>query len=272
MKRTGRHIRIWQFTATIFLLLNGCGSRTARITEEAPIQTYKVEATAILRIRNPNGSVMIHGSDRKDLELQTRKEGGNKSQLSDMSINVSEQKGSLSITTNVVREKNKALSLATGKVHYTLVVPRTMKIGRIDVDDGDVSIDGMQGEYVRVNVVDGKVAIQASCGDIQVGIANGALELGYSECKQPLVADAQITAGTARISIPTETSLKIRAETLVGQIINQLGDNVEVNGSASRKVNLSLGSGARSEVKVRVTTGDITIARESGKAQASSVH
>src|ERR1051325_8290078 len=136
MNLTGRHIL--PFTATLCVLLNGCGSRSERIIEEAPLQTYKVEATAILRIRNPNGSVTIHGTDRKDLELQTRKEAGNKSQLSDMSINVSEQKGALSIATNVVREKNKALSLATGKVHYTLVVPRTMKIGRIDVDDGDV--------------------------------------------------------------------------------------------------------------------------------------
>jgi hypothetical protein len=39
---------------------------------------------------------------------------------------------------------------------------------------------------------------------------------------------------------------------------------VELNGQSSRKIDLSLGTGRRSDITVRVTSGDITIAAEPG--------
>ncbi len=257
------------------LILAGCGSRDERVSEELPKQIHKIEPGAGLRIRNPIGAISIHGSDRTDLEMQATKKGRSTAQLDETIVNVASQKDSFTITTNSVREKNKALSMATGSVYYNLLVPRTQKIARVDVDDGNVTIEGMHGEYSRANVVDGKLAVQNCCGNIEVFVANGAIELSFAECRQPSSVDAQLTNGNARILVPRDGSFHVRAETSVGKIINGFGTTVELNGQTSRKVNLSLGKGVRSEINLRVTTGDITIAEagpETGGTTGSAGH
>ena len=145
-------------------------------------------------------------------------------------------------------------------MYYVLIVPRTVKIARLELYDGKVLIEGMQGEDVRANVVDGQLAVRDCCGNIHVTIANGDLDLSYEHCGQrPFLAEAQITRGNARVSIPRDASFHVQAQTANGKISNDF-DMVQVNGPSVRKIDVSVGPDARSELAVRVTTGDISIA------------
>jgi DUF4097 and DUF4098 domain-containing protein YvlB len=65
--------------------------------------------------------------------------------------------------------------------------------------------------------------------------------------------------GNARLSIARGAALRVHAETVTGKITNSLDTTVELNGQSSRKIDLSLGTGRRSDVTLRVTSGDITI-------------
>jgi hypothetical protein len=255
-------IRIAVPAATIVLvlvfLLAGCNSKKEieRPADEVIEQTYKVNPDASLRITNPRGSVAIRGEDTSEVRMRAVKSAPGVAQLKDITVDVTAEPVDILIKTAFLRQKKMPLFAGASAVNYTLSVPRNIRIPRVDVDDGKVSIEGIQNADVRANVVNGQLEIRNCCG-IKVAVANGGLDLVYGRCEGPYFsADAQILNGNARLSIARSAALRVHCETVNGKITNNLDPTVE---QSSRKIDLSLGTGRRSDLTVRVTSGDITI-------------
>jgi DUF4097 and DUF4098 domain-containing protein YvlB len=243
------------------LLVAGCSKELERPSTEALEKTYQIDPTARLTIRNLNGSISIRGADTAELKLHATKKAASVVQLKNININVAAESSSISISTSVLPQKKGSFLGGSSTVDYVLVVPRTAKIARLELEDGKALIEGMEGEDVRANVVNGQLTVRNCCGNIHVAIANGDLDLSYGDCaRHSFSADAQLTNGNARIFIPRGASLRVRAQTATGKIANEFADMVEVNGRSIRKVDISVSPNARSELNVRVTTGDIRIA------------
>jgi DUF4097 and DUF4098 domain-containing protein YvlB len=243
------------------LLVAGCGKELEQAGTEVLEQTYQIDPTARLTIRNLSGSISIRGADTAELTLHATKKAASAAQLKNINIGVAAETGSISISTTVLPQKGRSVLSGTSTVDYVLVVPRTIKIARLELDDGKVLIEGMEGEDVRATVVDGQLTVRDCCGNIHLAIANGNLELSYQHCgERPFFADAQITHGSARVSIPRGASFHARAETTAGKIANDFAEMVEVNGQSKQKIDVSVGPEARAQLAVRVTTGDISIA------------
>jgi DUF4097 and DUF4098 domain-containing protein YvlB len=243
------------------LLATGCSKQVERESIEVVEKTYSIDPTARLKIRNLRGSISIHGADTQELKLRATKKTASAAQLQDINVSVAAEPGSVSISTSMLPQKKRSPSGGAGSVDYDLVVPRSINIARLELEDGNVLIEGMEDEDVRADVVDGQVVIRKSCANIHVAIANGDLDLSLGDCGQhSFVTDAQVTHGKAKILLPREASIHLRAQTERGTVSNDFTDMVEVKGGSTRKVDVSLGSGARSQLTVRVTTGDIRIA------------
>src|SRR5687768_14233271 len=176
---------------SVCLLLSGCGSELDRAGTEVLEQTFQVEPAARLRISNLKGSISIRGADTTELKLRATKTAANAAQLQDININVAAETGSVFISTSFLPQKRSPRGGA-GSVDYVLVVPRTVNIVRVELEEGKVLIEGMEGEDVRANVVDGHVILRNCCADIHVAIANGDLDLSYQDCapQRSFVADA----------------------------------------------------------------------------------
>ena len=256
-------ILLWRRAAmfSLILVLAACGSKVERWADEIIEKTYKIDPAASLRIRSAGGSVSIRGMDTPEMQLRAVKKARSAAQLNSIGINIAAQTDSVSITTNLLREKNKALSVGTGTVDYTLVVPQTVKIARLELDDGKVLIEGMRGEEVSANLADGQIAIRNCFGKVRVVVANGALDIFYDQSeRQQFSVDAQITNGDVRVFIPRHASYHVRAETVNGEITNQFTERVELNDRAVRKIDTSAGKGVLPQIKIRATTGNIKIA------------
>jgi hypothetical protein len=246
----------------LVLLLPGCNSKKEieRPVDQVIEQTYKVNADATLRIANPRGSVAIRGADTSEVRMRAVKSASSAAQLKDITVDVTAEPADLLIKTAFVRRKKMPFFAGTSTVNYTFTVPRTARIARLDLDDGNVSVEGIQSADVRANVVNGQLAIRNCCGNLKVAVANGGLDLVYGRCEGPYFsADAQILNGNARLSIARGAALRVHCETLNGKITNSLDAMVDLNGRSSRKVDMSIGNGRRSDITVRVTSGDITI-------------
>jgi DUF4097 and DUF4098 domain-containing protein YvlB len=175
-------------------------------------------------------------------------------------VDVTAEPGDVLIKTAFPRQKKLPFFAGTSAVDYTLWVPHSVRIARVDVDDGNVSIEGIQNADVRANVVNGQLDVRNCCGDLKVAVANGGLDISYGRCEGPYFsADAQVLNGNARLSIARGAALRVRGETLNGKIANDVGAMVGFNGQLLRKIDLPLGNGRRCDVTLRVTSGDITI-------------
>ena len=243
-------------------LLPGCNSKKENEGPGTEVieQTYKINPNASLRIDNPRGSITIRGTDRSDAQLRAVKSASSAAQLKDITVNVTADPGDILIKTAFLRQKNQPFFAGSWSVDYTLLVPRDARIPRLDVDDGNVSIEGIQNADVRANVVNGRLEVRNCCGDLKVSVANGALDLIYDRCEGPYFsADAQVLNGNARLSIARGASFRIRGETVNGKIVNELGDTVQLNGAPQRKIDVSVGTKRRCDITIQVTSGDITV-------------
>ena len=250
----------------VVFLLPGCNSKKENEGPGTEVieQTYKINPNASVRIDNPRGSVTIRGTDGSDAQLRAVKSASNAAQLKDITVNVTAEPGDILIKTTFLRQKNQPFFAGGWSVDYTLSVPHSTRIARLDVDDGNASIDGIQNADVRANLVNGRLEIQNCCGDLKVSVANGALDLIYQQCEGPYFsADAQVLNGNARLSIARGASFRIRGETVNGKIANELGDTVQLNGAPQRKIDVSVGTKRRSDIAIHVTSGDITVVSDS---------
>jgi hypothetical protein len=247
----------------LVLLLAGCNSKKEieRPADEVIEQTYKVNADASLRIANPRGSIAIRGADNtSEVRMRAVKSASSAAQLTGITMDVTAEPADILIKTAFLRQKKMPFFAGGGTVDYTLFVPHTARIARLDMDDGKVSIEGIQNADVRANVVNGQLDIRNCCGNLQVAVANGGLDLIYGRCEGPYFsADVQVLNGNARLSIARGAALRVRGETLNGKITNNAGAMVGPNGQLLHKIDLPLGNGRRCDVTVRVTRGDITI-------------
>ena len=241
-------------------LMAGCSKEIGRAAIEVLDQTYAIDPSARVSIRNLNGSILIRGADTTELTLHTTKKAASAEQLKNINISVAAESGSISISTSVVPQEKRSPLGATGTVDYELIVPRTARIARLDLEDGKVLVEGMSGDDIRANVVDGQLTIRNCCANLHVAIANGDLDVSFDRCgPRPFFAEAQVTHGNARLSLPRDASFHARAQTIKGKIANDFADMVDVNSRAVQKIDLSVGSTARSELALHVTTGDIRI-------------
>jgi len=250
-------------TVLVFVLfLAGCNSKkeSERPADEVIEHTYKVNADASLRITNPRGSIAIRGADASGVWMRAVKSAPGAAQLKDITVDVTAEPTDILIKTAFLRQKKMPLFAGASAVNYTLSVPHNIRISRLDLDDGEVSIEGIQSTDIRANVVDGKLVIRNCCGNLKVSVANGELDLVYGRCEGPYFsADAQVLNGNVRLSVARGAALRVSGETLNGKIMNNTGAMVGLNGQLLRKIDLPLGNGRRCDVTVRATSGDITI-------------
>jgi hypothetical protein len=253
------------FVTTVLVmvfLLPGCNSKKENEGPGTEVieQTYKINPNASVRIDNPRGSVTIRGTDGSDAQLQAVKSASSAAHLKDITVNVTAEPGDILIKTTFLRQKNQPFYAGGWSVDYTLLVPHSTRIPRLDVDDGNVSIEGIQNADVRANVVNGRLEVRNCCGDLKVSVANGALDLVYDRCEGPYFsADAQVLNGDARLSIARGASFRVRGETVNGKIVNNVGDTVQLNGTPQRKIDVSVGTSRRCDIAIHVTSGDITV-------------
>jgi DUF4097 and DUF4098 domain-containing protein YvlB len=257
-------IAVVPIAAALWLLVSllGCKPKpkTELPTSEVIEQTYKVEPNASLRIANPRGSVTIRGEDTSEVRMRAVKSASSAAQLKEITLDVTAEPGDVLIKTAFPRKKNMPFFAGSAAVDYTLSVPRSTRIARVDADDGNVSIEGIQNSNVWANVVNGQLNIRNCCGDLKADVANGALDLIYGRCEGPYFsADAQVLNGNVRLSIARDAALRVRGETVNGKIMNNTGAMVGLNGQVLRKIDLPFGNGRRCDLTVRVTSGDITI-------------
>lgn len=258
--RRNRHSLKFLALPAIAVLFAGCGLGGDRTLEEVTEQTYKVDATATLSLSNADGSVRIYGADTTEIKLRAIKKTYSAERLSKISVNVSAQPSSVSIETHYPPKKTWGLGDRSGTVDYILVVPRTCKIARLDLANGEILIDGMRGESVHANLVNGRLYAHNCFSDTHLSVTTGGLDVSYNWWEQQKFSiDAQIVNGHTHVFIPGDASFHVIAETEDGQIDNAFAEQAQRNGDDVSKIDMVIGKTPEAEFRLRAKNGNIQI-------------
>jgi len=253
---------VCQIVAVLLLSLAGCGSESDRVLEETFEQLYTVEPNANITIQNGDGAVLVYGSNTSEMQVHAIKRAYRRSRLTQIAIDVSTKPGSVSITTKFAPKPKWGLFDRSGTVDYTVVVPATANILGLDLDAGEVLVDGMRGQTTRARLGEGRMFARNCFTNSDLAIRRGNLILSYDWWeKSTFTAQANLAQGNAWAYLPVGGAFHLLAEAVHGEIFNDFETRAVAKSAAARgmKVDALVNGGGQATIKFRVTEGDIKV-------------
>ena len=245
------------------LSLVGCGPATDRVLEETIEQSYKIELTASISIKNVDGSIHVYGAPANEMTLQATKRAYTPNRLKQIAVNVSVQPRAVAIETTFPRKSTWGLFDRAGTVDYTIVVPDTAKISRLELANGELSIEGMRGQNVHASLGTGRLVDRNCFSNVDVTVGRGTLILAY-EWWEPgkFSVQANIANGNTIAFFPSDAVFHLIAETVHGRIASDFAPDGERRAEPTAKIDMSVNGGGEVGIKMNATEGNIKIVEQ----------
>ncbi len=241
----------------------GCRPPKNRVLEQTIEQTYPIDPAANISIRNGDGSIRVLGSDTRELKLEAIKKAYSRKQLDKITIRVSAQPASIAVETIFPPKADWDLSDRSGTVDYTLLVPQTATIARVESSNGIITIEGMQGARTHARLENGRLLVRNSFGNLNVTVGRGVLTLIYDRWQRNAFSvDATITHGNAAVFIPGDAPFHLVAESGTGKISNDFAGTDERDSDETKKIDRVIGQGATATIGIHAIDGNIQISEQ----------
>ena len=251
--------RSLQLVPLLCALLSGCGESIEQPLEQTTEKIYAVDPSVNFSIRNRDGSIRIYGWGEPEIKVQAIKKAYSTDRLNKIAVDISVQPDSVSIETNFPPMPRWGLFDRSATVDYTIIVPETSKITRVELINGEVSIDGIRGGSVDASLTTGRLYAHNCFGNLRLTVNNGGLDLGYDWWEQRSFSiDAQIARGSVRAFIPGDASFHLLAESLTGKVASDFTDQKQRNGQVP-KIDTRIGANLGPDIKIRATQGNVKI-------------
>jgi hypothetical protein len=207
-------------------------------------QTYPLSANGQVELQNINGSVEIKAWDRNEVKVDAIKHAWSKQRLQEATIKVDSRSDSLSIRTEYPDHDhtfwNDGKHDKSASVEYALTVPRNARLADINLVNGNLDIEGVNGE-VRVSCVNGRLTARKLGGQAELSTVNGKLEASLDRLASPLRVSSVNAA--VLLTLPSDTKADIEASTVSGSISNDFGIPVAHHRWVGHELNGELGGG-----------------------------
>jgi hypothetical protein len=256
----GHNLRL--ILAASLLSFTSCGSATNRTLEETFEQSYRIEPTADVSIKNRDGVVRVYGSRANDMRVQAIKRAYTRERLKQIVVNVSVQPGSVSIETNFPPKPTWGLFDRSGTVEYTIVVPQTANISRLESGSGEVLVEGMRGQTVHAQLERGRMLARSCFTNAVVSLGRGTLTLAYGWWEPGKFSiQANVANGNVSASLPGAAGFHLIAETPRGKITNDFVERNQRSAEEISKVDALVHGGGEAAIKLQAAEGNIKVVR-----------
>lgn len=245
----------------LFAVLLALGSALAKQPlEETMRQDYPVTPNVRLTLRLADGTVHIYGSDEPQIKLTAIKKAYTKERLDAIQVNVTVN-GDEAVIDTVLPPKAKGLSTAdrSGTVDYTLLVPQTCTLTKVEVENGEIIVEGLRGEGVGASLTNGRIRVVNCFAATDLKLGAGGLDVYYFWWEQrsfPVTAESR--SGDIRVSLPEDSAAHFDITTQNGWIRNQFDPERQLSGNA-QSLDWILGIDPTSAIKIRAQSGNVRI-------------
>jgi hypothetical protein len=257
----------FRLIVTILVLsLAGCGSGNNRLLEESFEQLYTVEPNANITIQNGDGAVLVYGSNVNEMRVHAVKRAYQRARLKQIAIDVSTRPGSVSISTKFPPRSKCGLFDRSGTVDYTVTVPATANISGLELDAGEILVDGMRGAATRARLGEGQMFARNCFTNLELAIRRGNLILSYDWWeKSTFNAETNLAQGNAWAYLPVGGAFHLLAKAVHGEIFNDFESRAVAESAAAKgmKVDALVNGGGEATIKFRVREGNIKIVEAS---------
>ncbi len=225
-------------------------------------QTYPLSATGRVSLENINGGVQIKVWDRAALQLDAIKKAYRKDRLDEAKIDVTSTEENIRIKTEYP-SGNQTFRSGEGRynnpatVEYILTVPRKAMLETIELVNGSLDIDGVEGD-VKASSINGKVVARGLMGEAKLSTINGQLHAIFVKLDDAKPISLNSVNGSVNLIIPSDANAAIRASTVHGGISNDFGLQVRHGDYVGHNLDGQIGNGGP-RIKLENVNGSIKI-------------
>ena len=222
-------------------------------------QTYAITPDGRVELDNINGAVHISAWDRNEVKVDAVKYADTKERLDEAHIKIDSDKDYLSIRT---KYPDHDLNFNWGShnnpagVEYTLTVPRTVRLDKINLINGSLDVTGVTGE-VHASCINGKLEAHNLSGRAELSTINGHLDAKFDQLSASTVHLNSVN-GRVELTIPSDSKAQIEASTVSGGIENDFGLHVNNHRFVGHDLRGELGNGGP-RIKLESVNGRIEI-------------
>jgi hypothetical protein len=261
-KPSTKHRKLHQVVGALVILVNGCNAAPNHVFEETFEQAYTIGPTANVTIRNGDGAVLLYGSNVDQMQVHAVKRAYSQRRLAEIGIDVRVEADSVSITTRFPPKPAWGLSDRSGTVDYTIVVPAAASVSELELNAGEILLDGMRGSATHARLNMGRIfARNCFSRNLDLAITRGNLMLSYDWWEEEtLSARVNVSQGNAWAFLPVDAAFHLLAETNYGKIVNDFNNAALEAVMAKRmKIDRVVNGGDQSMIQIRVTKGNISV-------------
>jgi DUF4097 and DUF4098 domain-containing protein YvlB len=226
-------------------------------------QTYSLSAGGKVSLDNVNGDVTIEVWERDEVRVYAEKTASSLELLDGLVIEVDASAAAIDIDTVYPSSSRNHDSHEKGhhrremKVEYTLTVPRSAVIDGVDLVNGSLVIDGVEGG-VNAETVNGNISVRNAAGGFALSTVNGAVELYADRLTAGDRVDLESVNGTLDLYLASSVGADIEAESVNGRLSNDFGIDVHKGKYVGSDFSGSVGGGG-SRVSMETVNGRIAV-------------
>ena len=262
----GNRRKLSPIVGALLVSLGGCNTADDRVIEETFERLCTIEPRTDITIQNGDGAVLVYGSNVNEMRVHAVKKAYQRARLTQIAIDVSVKPGSVSITTKFPPKPKWALFDRSGTVDYTIVLPATASISQLNLDAGEILLDGMRGPTTRARLGEGRIFARNCFSNLDIAMRRGNVIVSYDWWEEgKFSAEADIAQGNAWAYLPSDAAFHLLAKTTHGKIDNDF-NNPAVAGLSSAeaaKIDMLVHGGGQATIKMRVAEGNIKIVEAS---------
>jgi DUF4097 and DUF4098 domain-containing protein YvlB len=241
--------------------LSCVGEPTQDLREEFH-QTYALSATGRVRLENINGGVQIKVWDRAAVQVDAIKKAYKRERLAEARIEVNASADHIRIQTEYPNE-NQSFRSGEGRydnpamVEYSLTVPRRAILESIELVNGSLDIDGVEGS-VKASSINGRLTARGLASEAKLSTVNGQLHATFTRLDETNGITLGSVNGNVTLVIPSNANASIRAGTVHGGISNDFGLKIKHGEYVGHSLNGQIGTGGP-RIKLGNVNGAIQI-------------
>lgn len=239
-----------------------CAGDPSQDLREEFHQTYPLSATGRVSLENINGGVQIKVWDRAAVQVDAIKKAYRRERLAEAKIEVNASEESIRIKTEYPNE-NQNFRSGEGRydnpaiVEYILTVPRQAMLESIELVNGSLDIDGVEGN-VRASSINGKLTARSLAGEAKLSTINGQLHATFMKLDESKGINLSSVNGNLTLVIPSNSNASIRAGTVHGGITNDFGLKIKHGEYVGHSMDGQIGTGGP-RIKLGNVNGGIKI-------------
>ena len=225
-------------------------------------QTYPLSPTGRVSLENINGGVQIKVWDRAAVQVDAVKKAYRRERLAEARIDVNATEENIRIKTeypdetqNFRSDERRYENPAT--VEYTLTVPRKAVLESIELINGSIEIDGVEGN-VKASSINGRVTAHGLTGEAKLSTINGPLEGTFTQLDESKPISLTSVNGSVTLIIPSNANASVRASTVHGDISSDFGIQVRHGEYVGHSMEGQIGAGGP-RIKLGNVNGSVRV-------------